>query len=251
MKNEVMKSDWDLSQDKLVALSQAGIIPSGTPKAQVQVFAEVARRHGLDPFTKEIHLVRYGSTYATIIGIQGMRGRAADTGLHAGTDAPRFDLQPDGAFKTMAQLSASGKKPITCTVAVYKLLGSTRVPFEATVLYNEFAQKNGKWSQMPFNMIAKVAESHALRKAFPRQINGLYIDEEMQQEVQTVEVETMDADDVKKASLQNQLRTALRNMSPEEAEGYRNLLNEKRDAGELTNDLMENILNELKQPSNA
>ena len=66
--------------------------------------------------------------------------------------------------------------------------------------------------------------------------------------VEPVEIE-QPADDSE--VLRKSLREALISMEPEEAEGYRNLLNEKREAGELTDDLMRNILNDIKAPQNA
>lgn len=53
------------------------------------------------------------------------------------------------------------------------------------------------------------------------------------------------------AEVQTELRAALIKLEPEEAEGFRNMLNEKRDAGELTVEIMQNVLTELKAPVNA
>ena len=180
---QLTPTDWQLTNDNLRVLEQAGVIPRGTPPAQVSVFAEVARRHGLDPFTKEVHLVGYGGNYSVIVGINGLRGRASDTGLHAGTDDPQFNLQPNGDYHTLATLTKAKRMPETCTatVTVYKMIGGQRVPFTATVAFAEFTTNKNKWATMPYQMIGKVAESHALRKAFPRQVSGLYLDEEMQQ----------------------------------------------------------------------
>lgn len=179
--SNITPAEWQLTNDNLKVLEQAGVIPKGCPPAQVTVFAEVSRRHGLDPFTKEVHLVGYGGNYSVIVGINGLRGRASDTGLHAGTDDPKFNLQPDGQYHTLSILAKSGKMPDTCTVTVYKMIAGQRVPFTATVAFKEFSTGRNKWAQMPYQMIGKVAESHALRKAFPRQVSGLYLDEEMQQ----------------------------------------------------------------------
>lgn len=182
-----------ITKDNLAVLEQAGIIPKGTPKAQVEVFAEVARRHGLDPFTKEVHLVGYGGNYSVIVGINGLRGRASDTGLHAGTDAPQFNVQPDGKYHTLSTLAVAKKLPETCTVTVYKMLQGQRVPFTATVAFSEFTTGRNKWASMPYQMIMKVAESHALRKAFPRQVSGLYLSEEMEQATVDVKHEEVKA----------------------------------------------------------
>lgn len=178
---------WELTDEKIKILAQAGVIPPNTPPAQVQVFAEIARRHGLDPFSKEIHLVAYGSQYSAIIGIGGMRSRACDTGLHAGTEDAKFNVQPNGQYLSMAQLGKDA--PVTASVTVYKIVGGQRVPFSATVSYSEFKGTSSKWREMPLNMISKVAESHALRKAFPRHTAGLYVSEEMDQaNRETIEV---------------------------------------------------------------
>lgn len=188
MSKELSPTNWELTEDKIKVLAQAGIIPPNTPPAQVAVFIETARRHGLDPFTKEVHLVGYGGNYSVIVGINGLRGKASDTGLHAGTDDPLFDLQPDGQYRTLATLTKANMMPETCTVTVYKMMQGQRVPFTATASFKEFTTGKNKWATMPYQMIMKVAESHALRKAFPRQVAGLYLDEEMQQSATVVEV---------------------------------------------------------------
>jgi hypothetical protein len=37
----------------------------------------LGKQLGADPFKKEIYLVRYGDKYHTIVGIDGMRAKAA------------------------------------------------------------------------------------------------------------------------------------------------------------------------------
>jgi hypothetical protein len=56
-------------------------------------------------------------------------------------------------------------------------------PISATVYWKEFypGQKLGHmWRKMPHNQLAKCGEAGALRKAFPRKLGGLYINEEME-----------------------------------------------------------------------
>jgi phage recombination protein Bet len=166
----------DIGAADIATLEQAGIIPNGTPKAQIQVFAHVCRERGLSPFSKEIYLVGYGGKYSTIVGINGLRKIAADTGHHAGTDDVKFDLQADGTFKTPAQYT-KGQVPQTATSTVYRIVGGQRVAFTHTAVFAEFAG-SGKWQTMPFQMIGKVAEAFALRKAFADRVTGLDIEEE-------------------------------------------------------------------------
>ena len=116
--------------------------------------------------------------YSIIVGIDGYRSLAARTGLHAGTDDAKFDVMPDGSFKTAAELIAAGKKPISASVTVYKeMKAGTRAAFSHTAVLSEF-QGQQKWQSMPFQMLAKVAEAFALRKAFPDELAGLSITEE-------------------------------------------------------------------------
>jgi phage recombination protein Bet len=168
----------ELSGDQIATLTQAGIIPPGTPPPQVSVFAETCRQHGLSPFKKEIYLVGYAGKYSTIIGIDGLRVKAARTGQLAGCDAPRFNESADGSYMTASDLK--GAMPSTCTVTVYRIVSGHRVPFTATVSFNEFCpiKPSGKWQTMPLQMIAKVAEAFALRKGFADEVAGLGIEEE-------------------------------------------------------------------------
>ena len=169
---------YELTDDKLKILEQAGVIPKNTPPAQVAVFAEVARSHNLNPFHKQIHLVGYGGNYSVIVGIDGFRARAEATGLHAGTEEAKFNMTSTGEWKTAAELRGV-KHPETATVTVYKIVAGLRVPFTHTALFSEFTSGKQKWQTMPFQMLAKVAESHALRKAFPGVFSGLHVHEEI------------------------------------------------------------------------
>jgi len=167
-----------LSDDDVRNLEQAGVIPANTPKAQIAIFAQVCKERGLSAFSKEIHLVGYNGKYSVIVGINGFRKIAAESGALAGIDDAIFNLQKDGTFSTAAELHAAGKKPITATCTVYRIVSGVRVPFTHTAVFAEFAQSGGKWQTMPFQMIGKVAEAFALRKGFSDRLAGLSMPEE-------------------------------------------------------------------------
>lgn len=172
-----LSNEFFLDEKKINTLETAGVIPKGTPLGQIEVFSQVCKEKELSPFSKEIYLVGYGGKYSVITGIDGYRKIAARNGL-AGTEDAIFDLQPDGAFFTSAQLKASGRLPTTATVTVYRIVGGFRCPFTHTAVFSEFAGK-GKWQTMPFQMIAKVAEAFAIRKGFADSVSGILIREEM------------------------------------------------------------------------
>lgn len=181
-----------LSQEDIKTLTQAGIIPEGTPPAIVKVFAIACANHKLSPFKKEIYLVKYntktGTQFHTIVGIDGLRAKAARTGQFAGRDNAQYDIQPDGKFLTAAQIAASKKIPVSCTVTVYRMISGQRCPFTKTVVFAEYypAVANpspdrrdfSKAATMPFNMIEKCAEAAVLRMAFAEETEGLHIPEE-------------------------------------------------------------------------
>lgn len=184
MNKEIQKGE--LTASEIETLVKAGVIPAGTPAAIVKLFAVACHQHGLSPFKKEIYLVpnngKNGVTYSTIVGIDGLRAKADRTGQLAGKDDAKFDLMPDGSFKTSAQLISEKKRPTTCTVTVYRAISGMRCPFTKTVLFNEYCPANphstSKWLSMPFNMIEKCAEAHALRMGFASETAGLNIEEE-------------------------------------------------------------------------
>lgn len=185
-------SAFALSPEQIKTLASAGVIPYDTPKEVVAVFATACKMHGLSPFKKEIYLVRYqtknGAQFHTIVGIDGLRAKAARTGQLAGRDDAKYDVQPDGSFKTAAQLKAEKQIPITCTVTVYRAISGLRCPFTKTVVFAEYypavanpnpqRQDFSKAAAMPFNMIEKCAEAAALRMGFADETAGLHIEEE-------------------------------------------------------------------------
>lgn len=192
MTNELV-SAGQVTPEQIKILAQAGVIPFDTPPAMLEVFAHACKQHNLSPFKKEIYLVKYstnqGPQYHTIVGIDGFRIKSARTGQDAGIDDPRYNVQANGAYETAAQVKASGKLPVSCTVTVYRLIGGQRCPFTATVIFDEYypavaaAQNGGKQvfskaATMPFNMIAKCAEGKARKMAFSDELSGLHLEEE-------------------------------------------------------------------------
>jgi len=186
MKSEITKQETGITATQIDTLVQAGVIPPNVPKPIIEVFMAVCNKTRLSPFLKQIHLVGYFSKaeqrmiYSNIVGIDGMRAKAQESGVFAGIDEAKFNLMPDGTFQTMAQIKASGKDPVTCTVTVYKMVGGYRCPFTKPVAFAEYCpeHRKQKWLTMPLNMIAKCAESGALKMAFAMETYGLSIEEE-------------------------------------------------------------------------
>jgi phage recombination protein Bet len=129
-----------------------------------------AKQLGFEPNLKQIYLIKYSDKKPAdiVVGIDGYRKQAADSGEYAGSDEAVFEYedvgQPDGA-------------PSKATVTVYRMVQGQRVPFTASVRWTEFYPGNGpsgeQYRKRPHNQLAVRAESHALRKAFPHQTERL------------------------------------------------------------------------------
>jgi len=175
--------NWNLTPEKIETLVTANIIPNGTPEAQIHVFRQICAARELDPFSREIYLVKYGNKYEPIVGIMGYRNLAFKTGEHMGTSDAVYNKKGDGTGMTAFEISESGKPPKSATVTVNKLIHGNIVEFTHTCLLQEFAKfYNGqladKWKTMTCQMLAKCAEAFALRKAWPSIYAGTMIPEE-------------------------------------------------------------------------
>ncbi len=166
------------------------VLCKGASPVEVEFCMNVAKRCGLDPFRRQIHFTkRYDGTLqrevlTPIVGIDGLRAIAARSGQYAGNDEPKFEVDERGL-------------PIKATVTVYRLVQGHRVGFTASVWYSESVQMKGKyegygqnkkkvgeepnsmWAKRPFGQLGKCAEGAALRKAFPEDASGVYIEDEI------------------------------------------------------------------------
>lgn len=152
-------------------------VAAGTSDLEFALFIEVATTLGLSPLVRQIYAImrnekgpdgtsRKKMTIQT--GIDGLRLIAARTGELAGIDDAEFDTE-------------DATHPKWARVTVYRFSHGQRVPFTARVRWSEFGSTSGLWSRMPYHMLAKVAQSHALRMAFPQETSGIYTHEEMAQ----------------------------------------------------------------------
>lgn len=128
------------------------------------------QRQGVHPLDKLIHFTKRAGKYTPVTSIDFMRSRASDSGEYAGNDDPQFAVD------------AETQKPTAATVTVYRMVQNTRCSFTATARWSEYVPEQAfMWKKMPYTMLGKCAEALALRKAFPRQLSGLYSAEEMDQ----------------------------------------------------------------------
>lgn len=145
------------------------------------MFVEQCKRTGLDPITRQIYFIKNPKDGKVQIqtSIDGFRLVAERSGQYEGQTQPQW-CGEDGVWK---DVWLSDKTPAAARVGVWKK--GFREALYAVALFNEYAQRkydgslSFMWAKMPSLMIAKVAESLALRKAFPNDLSGLYTTDEL------------------------------------------------------------------------
>lgn len=161
-------------------------VARGADDDELRMFLNVCKGAQLNPFLRQVHFIKRknnatGREEGTIqIGIDGFRAIAEGSGQYAGNDDAIFKDEFEETFGNEKN-QIKKKVPGSATVTVWKLLGGERRAFTATARWGEYNPGTFMWRKMPYNQLAKCAEALALRKAFPKQLSGLYVNEEMEQ----------------------------------------------------------------------
>lgn len=172
---------------------------------EFDLFVEVCRRVGLDPFRRQIYAIVYSKDkpdkrkMSIVTGIDGFRAVAARCG----------DYRPDSEealIVTDEALKNADTNPLGIEKAVYTAykrdLNGEWYPVKATAYWDEFAPiteewkkdesgrykptgreliaKTSNWRKMGRVMIVKCAEAQALRKGWPEDLSGIYSEDEME-----------------------------------------------------------------------
>jgi phage recombination protein Bet len=178
------------------ALTDA-IFPSARSTDAVILALSYCRARGLDPFKRTVHIVpiwdkeRQCEVETVWPGIAEHRTTAHRTHDYAG-----HDEVVHGPMKTQTwdDVDRKGNKygevtvsfPEWAQLTVYKMVAGQRCSFPGRRVYwlETYASKkngcpNSMWADRPIGMIDKCAEAEALRSAFPEELGGDYVAEEV------------------------------------------------------------------------
>ena len=153
--------------ENIIALRQDTIknyiCPKATPQ-EIAMFLNTCAMFDLNPFKKEIYLIKYGNYAATtVVGYQAYLKRAERSGKWAG----------------IASGIKEGTKGDDLTAWAKAWRTDWKEPAYVEVDYSEYVQKTGNgdpnkfWKEKPKTMLKKVAVSQVLRLAFPDETASL------------------------------------------------------------------------------
>lgn len=180
------------TEQQIAALHHMGVENAGP--ADLEVFFHVAKRSGLDPFARQIHMIgrntkdartqQWVTKYTIQTGIDGYRligRRAADRArVSISLSQPEW-AHEDGTWRPV--WARTWGMPVAARVTIMR----DGQPFTAVAIFDEYKQTKrdggltSMWAQRPAGQIAKCAEALAWRMAFPQDLSGIYTDDEMHQ----------------------------------------------------------------------
>ena len=171
------------------------LVESTYPEAKsadsVGLALSYCRTRKLDVLKKPVHIVPvWNSNLRKMVetvwpSLNLYRIEAARTGEYAGIDdavfGPTIEEEMTGTIKQgngNVEVTKTVRYPEWCQITVYRVVKGTRCAFKSPRVYwkeyyasagRDSALPNAQWAQRPFYMIEKVAESQALRRAFPEE----------------------------------------------------------------------------------
>jgi phage recombination protein Bet len=159
---------------------------------EIEFFLATCKRVALDPFSKQIYFIKrrqkredaFGNDEWIDVGrpetsIDGLRAIAEMSGEYEG-QGPMLWCGKDGQWRDVWLDPKNA--PVAAKATVFRK--GHREAMVAVALFDEYAPRNKTgivrmWQEKGVGQIAKCAEALALRRAFPRNMSGLYTDDEM------------------------------------------------------------------------
>lgn len=159
--------------------------PENVTEQELMMFMSLCKYQGLNPFTRDAYLIKYGTQAATIVvGKGALEKRAARCSSYKGFEAGIIVRTEDGSIENRTGTFYLPEETLVGGWAKVYVDGFSQ-PVEAAVSMQEYIGRkkdgsiNSQWATKPATMIRKVAKAQALREAFPEDMAGMYVAEEV------------------------------------------------------------------------
>lgn len=173
--------------EKLQAVGDVLAPEAKLTAVELQLFAMVSARNGLDPFAKQIYAIRRQGKLTFQTGIDGYRSIAAREaerrgGHFAGSDTPVFGPWIEGRPGSPGVIATVGHPEWAEVTVHHRLADGVTIDQTARAWWDEYVPgppNDFRWKQAPRGQLAKCAEALALRMLFPYVLADLYVEQEM------------------------------------------------------------------------
>ena len=177
---------------------------------EVMLFIELCKFQKLNPFTNEVYLIKYSSSSPAqiVVGRDAYLRRAYENPDYLGYQSGIVVLRGDDVIQKQGACVYPKETLLGGWCKVLRKLNGSEVETFKEVALNDYNQNQSNWKSKPALMISKVAESQALRAAFPKDYAGLYTAEE--HSIDTIETDNgqiVDVGSVEKESTQSPTET--------------------------------------------
>lgn len=202
IKNQVQVVNYKLDNGKEISLSFEDVknyLVKGNGKVddkETYMCMKICEYQGLNPYIGDVHFIKYSdkSPLTIVTSKDAMLKRANASGIFDGMESGVI-VSSNGKIEYREGSFYMKNETLVGGWARVYVKGKDK-PFYDAVSYEEYEQRNGEggkpnanWTARPATMIEKVAIVHALRKAFPEALQGMYIEEEFAKEKANAENE--------------------------------------------------------------
>jgi len=169
-----LKPAAEVEMEALKAMREM-VAPYATD-GELKLYVEWCRARGFDPTGGHVLIRQWkkGDKPSFIVTIEGLRARAQASGRYGGCrvvltlDDNGFPFSAQGIVKVQAPNGREWIEDPGWTVF-----------YRESVAKDKEGNPNVFWAQRPAQMLQKNAEAAALRKTFPQELSGAYLDEEV------------------------------------------------------------------------
>ncbi len=182
-KNELAKGSYLTDLQKLDGNTLRDFVDpqhKASPQ-ELQALLAIVKGRNLNPFTKEVYFIKYGSAPAQIVvSKEAIMKRAEENPNFDGFEAGIVIETENGSIERLVgTIAPKSAKLRGGWCKVYRKDRSHEIEADADFAY--YTTRKSLWEKMPALMIRKVAIVSAFREAFSESIGGLYTADEMQQ----------------------------------------------------------------------